>query len=785
MQAGSGWVVLIHLLLRLASRPGLSLPKPRGPFARTANVDTILEQIRRASSVLDIFPLADELAIRAASLGGFAGPAKPDRAALVEAVRDTTDAPTAIAAAHALARVPGPAPDAWLAELLVTGGWLAPHVAWSLAERSPAEPLVAPLTGLVEVGRLGGLLAQRTLLRWARQAPEAIARVLIDHLRAQASPAARGRLIETLGLIRGADPRILAAIAGDRDEPIEARTAAIAALGDRPAAGTRILAMIATGDDAATDAARLALLDHRLPVGPATGVTDDAIRISQVHLGGWLDRTLAHAGEGDTGGIATLLVQLGDALAADPRVASVTTIGRGPAAEAIASLESAPVGRADRGHAVVAAGLASHQDASFTGSWPAVVAAERSLRRVFGYRRPTVLHLRMADVGSLAASRIARRQGIPYVFTLAPDPHAVIAEMERSGDLDRRTFGPADARAALWFRARLVRHLADSARQVALFPRKELAARLRNLLGIDVAVDPRRYHVVPEGIDMQPVRAARSELARLGAAGSSSARLAVPPGASPVVADLAARIGALGPGRRGLALVVSVGRLAEVKGMARIVEAFAADADLRSRANLVIVGGNLDNPTPEERAELEQIEAVIVGCPELAEALVLMGHRPHDDVLRVLAIAEAGLDPWIAPGGAYVCGSRKEEFGLAIVEALGIGLPVVAPRVGGPASYVEDGVTGMLVDTLERASLSAGIHAACDLAGVAGRAARARRLVEERFTIGAMADSLARIYETALAVPAVGEAGGPVPAPVVAWAPAFTRPASTRPAVPA
>ena len=360
-----------------------------------------------------------------------------------------------------------------------------------------------------------------------------------------------------------------------------------------------------------------------------------------------------------------------------------------------------------------------HESISFAGAWPAVVAAERGLRRVLRVRRPTVLHLRMADVGSLAASRIARREGLPYVFSLAPDPNAVIAEMERSGEIDRATFGEADVRSALWFRARLVRHLADSAEQIALFPRQELAARLRRLLGIDIAADPGRYHVVPEGIDLAPVRAARAEV--------TAPRAEAAPAEPAILRDLAESIRDLGPGRSGLALVVSVGRLAEVKGMARIAEAFAADPGLRRRANLVIVGGNLDDPTPEERAEIDRIEAAFVDHPELAEALILLGHRPHDDVLRVMAAAEAGVGAGIAPGGAYVCGSRKEEFGLAIVEAMAVGLAVIAPRVGGPASYVEDGVTGLLVDTMDPAALATGIHGALDLAGLPGRRERAQQ----------------------------------------------------------
>ncbi len=684
--------------------------------------------------MLDVIPLVGLLAAEVAEAADGKGGQAPPGEELLEAVGDTSDAPTAIAAVHALARLPGAAIDDALAGILAGGGWLAPHAAWSLADRAPAQQLIDPLVALLEDGRLGGMLAQQTLARWAAVAPRAIWTALERRLWRAGAAGARGRLVETLGLVAPAGSpdaaeRFLARIAVDEDEQHEARVAAIAALGDRPGAAARALAALVISDGPLADVARLALLDHRLAVAPAAGPAG-GLHVAQVHLGGQLDRAMAHAGQGSTGGIATLLVQLGDALVADGRVEAVTTIGRGTARDAAASL-----GLSMDPHAVLAAPLGRHEDTAFAGEWPALVAAERAIRRIVARRPPTLLHLRMADVGSLAASRIARRAGMPTVFTLAPDPHAVIAEMERSGELDRASFGPADAAGALWFRARLVRHLADSARQIVLFPRSDLAARLRDLLRIDVGADPARYHVVPEGIDPQPVRAARSEIARL---------------ASPaVVADLRAAVEALGADRRGLPLVVSVGRLADVKGMARLVEVFAAEPGLRRRANLVIVGGDLANPTPEERAEIDRIEAVLAPHPEMAEALVMLGHRPHDDVLRVLAAAEAGLGSTIGPGGAYACASRKEEFGLALVEALAAGLPVVAPRAGGPPSYVEEGVTGRLVDTLDPRALAAAIHDALDLAGRPGRAEHARDLVEERFTIRSMAETLVPAYAAA------------------------------------
>jgi len=713
--------------------------------------------------VLDVIPLVGLLAAEVAEAADGKGGQPPFGDELLEAAGDTSDAPTAIAAVHALARLPGAAIDDALAGILAGGGWLAPHAAWSLADRAPAPQLIDPLVALLEDGRLGGMLAQQTLARWAAVAPRAIWTALERHLWRAGDAGARGRLVETLSLVApvgspAAAERLLARIAVDEDEQHEARVAAIAALGDRPGAAARALAALVISDGPLADVARLALLDHRLAAAPAARPAG-GLHVAQVHLGGQLDRALAHAGQGSTGGIATLLVQLGDALVADGRVEGVTTIGRGTERDAAASL-----GLSMDPHAVMAAPLGRHEDAAFAGEWPALVAAERAIRRIVARRPPTLLHLRMADVGSLAASRIARRAGMPTVFTLAPDPHAVIAEMERSGELDRASFGPADAAGALWFRARLVRHLADSARQIVLFPRSDLAGRLRDLLRIDVGAHPGRYHVVPEGIDPQPVRAARREIARLAstrpmaATGEDAARpvsqLTADNGAPidrppAVVADLRAAVEALGADRRGLPLVVSVGRLADVKGMARLVEVFAAEPGLRRRANLVIVGGDLANPTPEERAEIDRIEAVLARYPEMAEALVMLGHRPHDDVLRVLAAAEAGLGSTIGPGGAYACASRKEEFGLALVEALAAGLPVVAPRAGGPPSYVEDGVTGRLVDTLDPRALAAAIHDALDLAGRPGRAEHARDLVEERFTIRSMAETLVPAYAAA------------------------------------
>ncbi len=660
-----------------------------------------------------------------------------DRRILVDAIDARSDAPTAIAAIHALGRLPGRASSRTLAELIRPGGdWRTPHAAWALAAHPPADEAIRPLVELLAAGRLGGMHAQRTLITWARRRPGPVVAGLLERLRDEPSPQGRARLVETLGAIGGAiggATTRLAALAGDPSEALEARIAAVAALGDHPGAPAGILDTLSADDGPLGAAARLALLDRLQASDSRLDRGGDSLRVAQIHLGGRMDPMLTHAGEGQTGGIATLLVQLGDALARDPGVGAITTIGRG-------SFEDGEISVHARrgGHAVMTVPLGAHEGSSFQDPWPARIAAERGLRRILRRRPADLLHLRMADVGSLAAATIARDRQVPTVFTLAPDPHALVAELERTGELDRGSFGPADAQDGLWFRAWLVRRLADDARQVALFPRPALRERLRDLVGLDVAADPGRYHVVPEGIDLAPIRSARTAARR--AAGGDP---------SHAVGDLRDAIAALGPERRGLPIVVSVGRLVEVKGMARLVEAFATDPELRRRANLVVIGGELGDPSPAERTEIERIESVLAACPEVAGSVVMLGHRPHDEALRILAVARQGLEPWIAPGGAYASGSRKEEFGLAIVEALATGLPVVGPEVGGPASYVEDGRTGYLVDTLDRQALARAVVGALDLAVVPGRALRAQRLVEQRYTARSMAETLVPVYAAA------------------------------------
>ena len=437
----------------------------------------------------------------------------------------------------------------------------------------------------------------------------------------------------------------------------------------------------------------------------------DGVRVAHLHLG-------------ETGGLATLIPQLGDALAGQQRVAEPLTIVRaGTDARAAA-----------KGHRLDTIELEPGEGTSFTSRWPSVVAAARGIRAAFlAGPLPDVVHLRMADPGTYAAAEVARSLDIPLVFTLAPDPHGRIAADEAAGTIDRRSFAGQDGRAALWFRASLVERLAHAARELVLFPHARLAERIEELTGMDLAAGPPRHTVVAEGIDVSATDRAAASVARAGRTPS-------------VLADLENAIGHLPRGRHGLPLVVSAGRMLELKGMARLVEAFALDEGLAARANLVIVGGNLTDPSAAEAAELARIQHLFERHPELEERVVLMGQRTHDEVALVLAAARAGWRSYIGPHGSYACASVKEEFGLAVVEALAAGLAVTVPLAGGPATYVEPGRSGTLVDTTDTTALASAIGTTLDLASDPETAQHTRAVVDARYTLERMARTLAAIY---------------------------------------
>ena len=723
--------------------------------------ESALDAVRGAPGILEGMRRSDDLTSAARDRG-----ARGVRL-LTAAAADPADQLVAIAAMHALAQVVDPSADGALAALLAHDApFMREHAAWALEARLPSLEVVSSLVLMVADGGFSGMIAQRTLEHWGASAPDHLGLAVEGALLGIAAPGARARLVETAGLLSGRVPeRLLRRVAADEREATEVRAAAVAGLGDRVAdvAIRKLLADLELSGGDLADVARIALFDLSVqhdhhPADPAarSGHPGRGLTIAQLFLHADIDRELARVGARDNGGIATLLVRLGDALVARvgsdgaagsgagatsdraDQVERVLTISRGRPAEVLALLAGGPTAR---GHFYARVPSLGPAPAS-VDAWPQRVAVQRGLRRVLHASQPVdVLHLRMADVGSLAAAAVARELDLPFVFTLAPDPHAVIRAAEAVGTLTRANFGDVDFGEHFWFRVRLVQRLTAAAAHLVLFPRPNLERDLRDLVGLDLAAHPERFSVVAEGIDVEVIERALAE-----------ARAPVPDPAA--FAGLDALLATLPPARRGLPVAITVGRLHRVKGMADLVAAWAADPALYERCNLLVVGGDLRQPSGDEREQLARIEAVVPAADAPARGLLLAGHRANGIVARWLAAVRYGRPGLAAPHGVYVCASVKEEFGIALLEAMATGLAVVAPDSGGPATYVEHAVTGFLVDTQDTGALPAGLTAALDLAAgphAEESAERAQLMVRAQFTIQEMAATLASAYQGVVA----------------------------------
>lgn len=101
------------------------------------------------------------------------------------------------------------------------------------------------------------------------------------------------------------------------------------------------------------------------------------------------------------------------------------------------------------------------------------------------------------------------------------------------------------------------------------------------------------------------------------------------------------------------------------------------------------------------RGEVPGASALVVGDgPErafLEEKAGYLGMEVGRDVVFTGAVEEVDLPAHYALANVYAHTGREESFGLSVIEALRLGVPVVSVAEGGPLDTVQHGVSGYLV----------------------------------------------------------------------------------------
>ena len=183
--------------------------------------------------------------------------------------------------------------------------------------------------------------------------------------------------------------------------------------------------------------------------------------------------------------------------------------------------------------------------------------------------------------------------------------------------------------------------------------------------------------------------------------------------------------------------VLFVGRLTPHKGIDQLVRALPAGAALR------IAGSSGHDPHPPERDYPALLRRLAQG-----RDVTFLGPVPDRDLPELYRRAAV----LALPSVDRTCYGRHipvpELLGLAALEAMASGTPVVASRIGGLAEVVVDGETGFLVQPGDTAALADRLERLMSDRRLAARlSANARDLVMERFTWQACAKRCLTAYE--------------------------------------
>ncbi len=188
--------------------------------------------------------------------------------------------------------------------------------------------------------------------------------------------------------------------------------------------------------------------------------------------------------------------------------------------------------------------------------------------------------------------------------------------------------------------------------------------------------------------------------------------------------------GAAGEGRRQAQrerVLLHISNFRPVKRVQDVIRVFArVQAEVPAR--LVMVGDGIEHFGA----------AQLVRELGLKEKVSFLGNQ--DDVLPLLREADLFLLP-----------SEKESFGLAALEAMACGLPVVASRVGGVPEVVEEGVSGYLYPVGDVAGMAAGCLALLQEGERYRRfSLAAREGAVERFDSGKIIPEYERLYASVI-----------------------------------
>lgn len=189
-----------------------------------------------------------------------------------------------------------------------------------------------------------------------------------------------------------------------------------------------------------------------------------------------------------------------------------------------------------------------------------------------------------------------------------------------------------------------------------------------------------------------------------------------------------ARESPLPPGLEARRYLLSVGKFEDKKGHDVLIESFDRIAAGHPDLYLAMIGGT--------GPRLDALQRRVAASP-FRKRVLLYRDLPHGSTLA--AISRSAL---------FALPSRREPFGVVILEAAALGVPVVASSVGGIPEIIQDGDSGILVPPDDVAALTEALQrmlASPERSGV--QAARLQETVARNFTLSAQVRAYQELFD--------------------------------------
>ncbi|MFO1094106.1 MAG: GT4 family glycosyltransferase PelF, partial [Planctomycetaceae bacterium] len=173
-------------------------------------------------------------------------------------------------------------------------------------------------------------------------------------------------------------------------------------------------------------------------------------------------------------------------------------------------------------------------------------------------------------------------------------------------------------------------------------------------------------------------------------------------------------------------------------------------------APIAVAVGRL-SPEKDFATLLRAVALVVTDVPDLQVRIIGDGRerRPLEELSRSLGLENrvqflgerSDVHALLRDVGFYVSSSKTEGISLTLLEAMAVGLPVLATRVGGNVEVIEEGVTGRLVPSENPRALADGLIAMCrDQADWAAMGHIGRARIERDFDVTRMIRDYEHLY---------------------------------------